>query len=143
MSVQAISTLEPERLVRSGGARHHSTRLSGGKTLVPVDWLHVPRATCDRPNPCKKSVDRAAGPTNGRIRLKLSGPIANTGGPVRLGGGGKRRRWSPLHTRERHVNSDFIRSLFAQERLVRLGQERQRSTQADHAKTMARFPTQL
>ena len=41
-----------------------------------TDRLHVARATCDRANPCKKSMVKGAGQTNGRIRLKLGGPIA-------------------------------------------------------------------
>ena len=36
--------------------------------------------TCQRANPCKKYVDRDAGLTNGRIRLKLCGLIATMGG---------------------------------------------------------------
>ena len=77
-SVQAFSSLEPEQLVGSGRSNIHSIRRNGGKTMVTVldRWLHVPRATCDRANPCQKVVSQGVGK---RIRLKLGGPMAIIG----------------------------------------------------------------
>ena len=63
---------------------------------------------------CIKYLVKAAGQTNIWIWLKLGAPIATIVGHVSLG----KRRWRPHHTCERHVNSDFISLLFAQERPV-------------------------
>ena len=79
--------------------------------------LHVARVTCDRANPCKKVVAKGARQTNGRIQLKLGGLIATTvavspflpfSSLTLLG----KRRWCPLHSCGRHVNSDFIIPFF-------------------------------
>ena len=48
------------------------------------DWCHMARGTCQRANPCKTSVDRAAGLSNGQIPLKLYGPIATMGDKIHL-----------------------------------------------------------
>ena len=56
-----------------------------GCGLIGCTW-HVPRRTAQALAK-KLLTGAAADPPNGRIRLKLSGMIANTGGPVRLGEG--------------------------------------------------------
>ena len=44
------------------------------------DRCFVARATCQRANPCKKSVDKAAGLTNGQIGLKFCETMATIEG---------------------------------------------------------------
>ena len=121
-SVRAFWPLEPERLVRSGRANIRSMRWSGGKTTVPVADRLVAHDRYNVPF-CKKSLVNVAGQTNGQNRLKLGGPIATMGGGGADGGA--------LHTCDRHVTRDFTLLYFAPERLVRLGQERHRSTRKD------------
>ena len=48
-------------------------RPNGGKVMVPFADM------CNLTNTAKKSLARAACPTNGRIGLKLCGPIATKG----------------------------------------------------------------
>ena len=96
------------------------------------------RGTCQRATPCKKSVDRAAGLTNGRIGLKLCGKMATIRGQTRLG----MRWWHPLSTCHRHVPIYFIISLIAPEWLARSGPKRCHSTQFNDrsiAKSIASF----
>ena len=81
--------------------------------MVSVSDQSVARATCDRASPFKKVVARGAGQTKGRIQLKLGGLIATLG---RLNWG--EQRWRLHHTCEMNVNSDFIMSVLAEERLV-------------------------
>ena len=47
------------------------------------------------------------------------------------------------HSRERHVNVDFISLLCAHKPLVGLAQERYGSIGTDHGKSMAGFPAQF
>ena len=49
------------------------------------DQYHVARAMCCRVNPCRKHLTKAARQTSGRIRQKLVGPMAITGGQSPLG----------------------------------------------------------
>ena len=126
---QAFSTLEPKRLVGSGRANSHSMRRSGGKTMATVSNRSVAHGTCHvrSRKPLQKNCTPGSGQTNKRTRLKLGGLIATVDGLHPW----ERRRWRPLHTCGRHVNSDFIISVFAYERRVRLGREGHRSTWRD------------
>ena len=63
---------------RSGQMRHHSTWRNGGKMMVPIAEVLVPRGTYHVPprEPLQKHVVKDAGKTNVQIRLELGGPLA-------------------------------------------------------------------
>ena len=48
-SVQGLSWITPERMVRFGRDKHQKMRQSAGTTMAFVTWRHVPRGTCDVP----------------------------------------------------------------------------------------------
>ena len=48
-SVQGLSLIAPERMVRSGRDKHQKMRQSAGTTMAFVTWRHVPRGTCHVP----------------------------------------------------------------------------------------------
>ena len=72
-------------LIRSGRANIHSTRRSAERRWYHLrsDW-YVVCVACNLANPYSITF-RAAGQTNGRIRLKFGGPIAMMGGLNPLG----------------------------------------------------------
>ena len=85
-SVEAFLPLEPEEMARSGRANNiHSLRRNDGKTMVTVSDRSVARGTCDLANPCKQVVAQVVRQTNGRIQLKLGGPMATIRGQNLLG----------------------------------------------------------
>ena len=49
VSVQAFSSIAPDRRSRSGPDKHHSMRPSAGTTMALVTWRHVARGTCHVP----------------------------------------------------------------------------------------------
>ena len=147
--VQAFWPLEPEQLVRSGRANIHLMRGSGGKPMVPIANRPVALGTCHVQSckSCKNHERHATGQTNGRIRLKLGGPITTMGDMIHW----RCQRWRPLHTCERHVTRDFTLLHFAPEQPVRLGRERHHLTRRDDGKialsiiegSWVRFPTDV
>ena len=79
MSIQALSPLEPEQLVKPGRVNIRLMRRSGEKTMVPVSDRSDVRGMChvQSRKPLQKYLVSGAGQTKERIRLKLGEPIVN------------------------------------------------------------------
>ena len=74
MSVQAFSSIAPDRRSRPGRDQHQKMRQSAGTTMPLVTWHHVSRVTRHVPlrEPFEKKSNTAAAQTGGCREPKIS-----------------------------------------------------------------------